>query len=200
MSALGIKGVDMSKVNLGVFDSNVLKISWFRFAQIAGEVQVDGKTMTKPIRYEPQWFGIFSHGWLRERGYRAGEDYLKHVRDLKTVFNDMGFPNADVRQMVGYLMTKAHLMELPEASPAMLSEEWFKRIEKMPVSPDTWNREVGFVKILVVESDKGRRVMLHYSFRNDPGLLAKSRVLHTEAARLMSTFAPEIGGRRTDEK
>jgi hypothetical protein len=206
---LGMKPVDMSKIDLGPFNSKILKISWFRFAQIFADVSENGKTVTQRVRWEPQWFGIFSYDWLRERGFRAHEDYLT-VRDPKTgksawalpdikmFYNDMGFPDADVRQMIANLMLNAHLMEIPEANPALLSPDWLRRMQRMPLSDQAWEREVGLVRILVVESDKGRRILLHYSTRDNPELFAKSKKLHGEAGRLVANYAPQSGGMKID--
>lgn len=196
-SLLGLENVDKIDVNLGPFDSKILKISWFRFAQLVGQVDVGGRQAYKAVRWEPQWFGIFSHGWLRDRGARA-EAYLAGVPDLKVTFSDRGFPDKDVQRMIKYLILSAHLTEVPDIDASMLTKEWFSKIQKLPVSEESWSREVGLAKILVVESDKGKRIFLHRTLRDNPQWLAKSRKLHSEAAALMATFVPELAGRSVD--
>lgn len=193
----GLEKIDRYNVDLGIFNSNVLKISWFRYAQIVGEVQVEGKRMVKTVRWEPQWFAIFSHSWLRNRGATA-EKYLEHVRDLKLVYSQYGFPDMDVQRMVKYLILSAGLKDVPDAGSTLLNREWFDRMQRMPISQESWDREVGLAKILVVESDKGCRTMVHYSVRDDPALMTQSKALHTEAARLMAAFVPDAGGMRVD--
>ena len=191
------------KLELGPFDSGQLKITWFRF-ELPVSLAVDNPEAINQylrvkgaVEWESHWRAIFSHSWLRQRGYKA-EEYLRHVPNLRTAYSDFGFPDDQVRKMVATFV-KGGLLRLADVDPAGLTKEWFDAILKTPPTAESYKGGVVYARILVVESDKARKTILLNAFRNDPAQFEVARKLHGQAAQLMSLYSPEVAGARVEK-
>lgn len=183
-------------VQLGEFDSKVLKISLFRIVPAVEGGRVQGEKVRGRFKGLPEYSVMLSHGWLLAKGPRVHEAYLKPVGPMVVGFNREGTPDGDMRRFVGVLLRNG-LRELPAADPEPTAEEieGLLRLAEDPEKVEEWV----WARILVVESDHGRRVIMPYRFRDRKNLLEKYRRLERVLAGILVLRAPAIGRFRVVE-
>lgn len=155
-----------SQVSLGPFDSDVIKISWLRLDPVVEEGP-GGRRVVRGV--QACYSVIFSQGWMRHIGPRPREPW---IRNLKMTINEgPGLPDADCRELVAAMITTG-LLQVPECDPANLDPREFARIydesRRDPKTTEWMN-----MRVIVVETDKVRRVICKRFLPPDPELLQR---------------------------
>lgn len=183
-------------VDLGPFDSDVLKISWFRVVPVM-EPSPGERVQGVVERGAPEYLVIYSHGWLRRHGLRTREPLIKNIAMLNWGYSPEGVTNDDARHMAGFLIQHG-LLSLPEAGPELgpaLLADLLARSKDPGQYLDHWR----WARLIVVESDRKRLVICPYLFRHRSDLLAIYQKLDQIVSQLMLLNAPRAGVRAGPE-
>lgn len=167
-----------ANVALGPFDSNVIKISWLRLDPIVEEDE-KGKRVVTGV--QAAYSVIFSQGWMRRFGPRPREPWLKNLK--MTINEGPGLPDSDCRELVG-AMIRTGFLQVPECDPSNLPAEDFARIysesRRDPKTTEWMN-----VRVIVVETDKVRRVICKRFLPADPQVLQRYGKLEETVSYIM---------------
>jgi hypothetical protein len=182
---------DTSGIDLGIFDSKVLKISWLRIAPIMAPSPGE-RVKGRVERGEPQYSVIYSFGWLREHGLRSREKHLQGIGMMVWGYNPEGLPNEEARRLVAFLI-KNGLFELPDCGDRLTAQvlKDLRASARDPGKYGYWQ----WGRVIIVESDRGRRVIMPHFFRQEKALLEKYKMLDRIVSQMMLLHAPRAGMR-----
>jgi len=183
-------------VDLGEFDSNIIKISWMRIAPIMEAEQTARGTKGKILRGEAEYSVVYSYGWLRKYGKRTREDHLKGVGAMMMGWSEEGVPDEDMRGFVAQ-MIRLGLTKLPAAGPE-LNPVLIKQLRQLSQDPLRYY-EWQWARIVVVQTEKTSRVVMPYLFRNRKELLDVYKPLDNYVFTFMTPLAPRVGMRVADQ-
>jgi hypothetical protein len=174
------------------FDSNILKISWFRITPVMEAGQSSRGTKGKVLRGEAEYTVVFSYGWLRDRGFRAREKHFKGVGAMMMGWSPEGIPDETMRGFVGELL-RLGLRRLPHAG-AELTPELIQSLRALAENPLRYY-EWQWARIVVVESDRGRIAIMPHLFRDRADLVEAYKSIDNYVSKIMTPLAPRIGMR-----
>lgn len=149
--------------DLGPFDSNSIKISYFRFLPVE-EFQQTGKETYRHMgrKIEPAYWVLRSDSWYRRHGDRTYEPFTRAFPEIIPARDTV--PDAEMRYYVAVLLRLGYLA-LPQMSLDDLSTEWLRKMR----GEAQWNQ----VSVIAIQTDKIHRLVCVYSFRNDTTLVQK---------------------------
>ncbi len=183
-------------LDLGEFDSNVIKISWLRIAPIMEAEQTARGTKGKILRGETEYSVVYSYGWLRKFGKRTREEHLKGVGAMMMGWSEEGVPDEHMRGFVAQ-MIRLGLTKLPAAGPE-LNPALIKQLRQLSQDPLRYY-EWQWARIVVVQTEKTKLVVMPYLFRNRPDLLDVYKKIDNYVFSFMTPLAPRVGMRVAEE-
>lgn len=154
---------DTKSEDLGPFDSNSIKISYFRFLPVEEFQQTGEKTHRHMGRkIEPAYWVLRSESWYRRHGDRTYEPFTRAFPEIIPARDTV--PDAEMRYYAAELLRLGYLA-LPEMSLNDLSVEWLRKMR----SGAEWNQ----VSVIAIQTDKIHRLVCVHPFRNDKTLVQK---------------------------
>lgn len=179
-------------VPLQEFDSDILKISWFRIVPVMEAEQTAAGTKGKVLRGEAEYTVVFSYGWLRERGHRVRERHLKGVGAMMMGWSPQGIPNDAMRGYVAELI-RLGLRKLPSAGPE-LNADLVKSLRALAADPRRYY-DWQWARIVIVESDRGRVAIMPHLFRDQAEFIEIYKRVDNFVFKIMTALAPRVGMR-----
>lgn len=146
--------------DLGPFDSDAIKISYFRFLPVE-EFQQTGRETHRHLgrKIEPAYWILRSESWVRRHGDRTYEPFLRAFPEVLPARDTV--PDAEMRYYVAELLRLGYLA-LPETSADALSVEWLRKMR----DGAEWNQ----VSVISIQTDRIHRLVCVHPFRNDKTL------------------------------
>ncbi|HLG42906.1 MAG TPA: hypothetical protein VI643_06035 [Planctomycetota bacterium] len=194
----GCASVETAKkpLELGEFDSNVIKISWMRIAPIMEAEQTARGTKGTILRGEAEYSVVYSYGWLRKHGKRTREEHMKGVGAMMMGWSEEGIPDEHMRGFVAQML-RLGLTKLPVAGPE-LNPALIKQLRQLSQDPLRYY-EWQWARIVVVQTEKANYVVMPYLFRNRKDLLDVYKPIDNYVFSFMTPLAPRVGMRVAEE-